>query len=566
MDHNLDLLKFDYHHNTQDFMETNLQSNLYLTIVRPTRITKTTVTLIDNIFVSLHLYSNCRSWLLIDSISDHLPYLLNITGIKHKLKDPIKIESRDLKHIEQLKGTLAEHDWQYLRSEGASMEKTSERFSVDLTDLIEHFTPIKSKTIPYGKLRKEAWLTSGILKSIRKEKQLYKAMIQKDGFPVETRLPVETQYRNYKALLQRIEQTAKQNYYHNCCVELKSNTKKLWETMNSAVNKMSDKSSVINELTVGGIKITKPNEIADTLGNYFASVGENYAHKIPKPKWDVNDYVKLIHENVNSLYFCPTDYMEVDKIIAKLPNKASSGYDKINNKLLKLLKDEISKPLSDLLNKSLVQGIFPLNMKLSEVVPLHKGNKRNVPENYRPISLLVTISKVLEKLVCKRVYGFFQSNGSLYIGQYRFRSNHSTDNTVTELLGEILKNLENKKYTLAIFLDLSKAFDTLEHNVIFKKLSKYGIRGTCLDWFISYLTGRSMLLKCRTSSTPEEVRSNTYNVKFGTPQGSCLGPLIFLIFCNDLHLHLQHTNCIQFADDTTLYIGSKHLNYIRYCI
>lgn len=236
--------------------------------------------------------------------------------------------------------------------------------------------------------------------------------------------------------------------------------------------------------------------------------------------------------------------MEVDKIIAKLPNKASSGYDKINNKLLKLLKDEISKPLSDVLNKSLVQGIFPSNMKLSEVVPLHKGNKRNTPENYWPISLLVTISKVLEKLVYKRVYGFLQSNGSLYISQYGFRSNHSTDNTVTELLGEILKNLENKKYTLAIFLDLSKAFDTLEHNVIFKKLSKYGIRGTCLDWFISYLTGRSMLLKCRTSSTPEEVRSNTYNVKFGTPQGSCLGPLIFLIFCNDLYLHLQHTNCI----------------------
>ena len=114
-------------------------------------------------------------------------------------------------------------------------------------------------------------------------------------------------------------------------------------------------------------------------------------------------------------------------------------------------------------------------MKLSEVVPLHKGNKRNAPKNYQPISLLVTISKVLEKLVYKRIYSYLQSNGSLYTSQYGFCSNHSTDNAVTELLGEILKNLENRKYTLTIFLDLSKAFDTLEHSVVFKKRSKYEI-------------------------------------------------------------------------------------------
>ena len=137
---------------------------------------------------------------------------------------------------------------------------------------------------------------------------------------------------------------------------------------------------------------------------------------------------------------------------------------------------------------------------------------------------------------------------------------------VTELIGEILKNLENKKYTLTIFLDLSKAFDTLEHDMIFKKLEKYGIRSTCLEWFKSYLADRSMLLKCRTSMSPNEIRLNTFDVKYSTPQGSCLGPLIFLIFCNDLHLNLQHTKCIQFADDTTLHIGSKHPKYLKYCL
>ena len=145
-----------------------------------------------------------------------------------------------------------------------------------------------------------------------------------------------------------------------------------------------------------------------------------------------------------------------------MPKRASSGYDNISNKLLKLLKDEISEPLCDLFNASLEQCVFPSNMKLSEVdlIPLHKGKSCDAPENYRLISLLVTISKVLEKLVYKRVYGFLDSNGSLYSSHYGFHSKHSTDNAVTELLGKILKNLENQRYTATIFLDLCKAFDT----------------------------------------------------------------------------------------------------------
>ena len=174
MDHNLDLLKSDHHSSTQNFIETNMNSNLYPTIIRPTRITKMTATLINNIFVSLDIFSICKSWILIDSASDHLPCLLNIAGIKHKLKDPIKIQSRDLEHIDRLKSTLSNTDWEYLQSKGANTEVISKKFASDLSDLIEHFIPIKSKTIPYGKLHRKAWLTPGMLKSIRTEKQLYK--------------------------------------------------------------------------------------------------------------------------------------------------------------------------------------------------------------------------------------------------------------------------------------------------------------------------------------------------------------------------------------------------------
>ena len=265
-----------------------------------------------------------------------------------------------------------------------------------------------------------AWDT----KKHKKRKTTVQRDARKNRLPVETRLRVETKYKNYRSLLQKIKCKAKQSYYHDHCIEFKGNTKKLWGVMNSAVNKLSDKSSVIDELTIDGVKITRPNSIADSLGNYFATVGDKFAQRIATPNKNVDEYIKKIHETTNSMYFRPTDKTEIKKIITKLPNKASSGYDNISNKLLKLLKDEISEPLCDLFNASLEQGVFPSNMKLSEVIPLHKGKSRDAPENYRPISLLVTILKVLEKLVYKRVYGFLDSNGSFYNSQYGFHSKH----------------------------------------------------------------------------------------------------------------------------------------------
>ena len=240
-------------------------------------------------------------------------------------------------------------------------------------------------------------MTSGIQKSIKKEKTLYRQMIKRGRLPVETGLSVETKYRTYKSILQRIKRIAKQTFYHERCTQFKHNTKKLWETMNAAINKKHDKTSVIDELTINGISVIEPNAIANTLGNYFANVSETYAKRVPKPKRNPDELLKLIHTNINSLYFKPTTQLEILDIISKLPNKPSSGYDKISNNLLKEIKSEIAVPLVQLFNKSMSHGKFPNAMKVSEVVPLHKGKSKKIPENYRPISLLVTISKVLEK-------------------------------------------------------------------------------------------------------------------------------------------------------------------------
>ena len=203
-------------------------------------------------------------------------------------------------------------------------------------------------------------------------------------------------------------------------------------------------------------------------------------------------------------------------------------------------------------------------MKSADVILLYKSKSKENPVNYRPISLLITISKLLEKIIYKRTYSFLEDTDQIYHSQYGFRSKYSCEQAVSELLGKIVKKKEIKKDTLAVFLDLSKAFNSLDHAIPGCRLERYGIHGLPLQWFDSYLSDHLLRAKCSTNEGM--TYSNEFMIDFGTPQGSCLGPLLFLLFTNDLHLHLEHCKCILFADDTTLYISHGNKNYMEWCI
>ena len=173
-----------------------------------------------------------------------------------------------------------------------------------------------------------------------------------------------------------------------------------------------------------------------------------------------------------------------------MPNKTSSGYDQLNNKVLKEIKTELAVPLSIIFNYSLSTGCFPTKMKYAEVVPLYKSKSKLEPSNYQPISLLITISKILEKIMYSRTYKFLDENNQIYRSQYGFRTKHSCEHAIGELVSNIVKNQQKEKYTASLFLDLSKAFDTLDHKLLLHKLEKYGIRGVACKVYPSGCTRR----------------------------------------------------------------------------
>ena len=251
----------------------------------------------------------------------------------------------------------------------------------------------------------------------------------------------------------------------------------------------------------------------------------------------------------------PYTELEIAKLIGQLPSKTSSGHDNISNILLKEIGPHILSPLSQIFSDSMSLGIFSYIMKLADVIPLYKSKEKYLEMNYQSISLLTTMSKLLEKLVYCQVYRFLNKNSQLYESQYGFCNSYSCDNPVGEVVSCIVKNLELNHISIALFLDLSKVFDMLEHSLLLHKMERYSPRGTVLDWFKSYLSNRKIRVKCKPTSSGQIETSDEYPMEYGTPQGSCLDPLIFLILCNDLRLYLIFLHCVQFADDTTLITG-----------
>ena len=562
LDHNLDFLKSNNHRQTQKFIEVNLDHNYLPCITKPTRITKSTATLIDNIFISQHLQGLHDSKILIEDLSDHLPSLLTLSGHFLEQKTIPTIVTRKLNDeaYEKINSVLNSYDWKAKLS-NKNIDDCFEEWHSTVQSTINKIAPEKKVKLTKKQLKRAPWITANLLKSCTRQKKLYKLALKSQNNPVAW-----NKYHAYKTILDRVKRFLKKDHFQSQCIAFKNNSHKLWKIINEINGKCNDKSNIIESIKTNNISYYDAKNITNSLGEYFSTVGENYANKIPTSNKTIESYLGKIPINTNSIYLSPTDKNEIKKLIGKLENKHSSGYDKISNIILKRIQISITTPLEIIFNKSLESGIFPQKMKIADIFPLFKNKERNLCTNYRPISLLITVSKLLEKIIYNRVYSFLNTTNQFFTSQYGFRTNHSCENAISELIGHIVKGKENNKSTACVFLDLSKAFDTIKHDVLLAKLERYGIRGVALNWFKSYLSNRKIRVKCTIESTGKTEYSKEYPISYGTPQGSCLGPLIFLLFNNDLHRAIRYSNVILFADDTTLYVTDHSINNIKKCL
>ena len=254
----------------------------------------------------------------------------------------------------------------------------------------------------------------------------------------------------------------------------------------------------------------------------------------------------LKNKPTSKLCFQEINESTVKKIIDGLPSKSSCGHDNISLKITKFLKNLISLPLSIIINQTLNTGIFPDTLKVAKVRPLYKKGDDRSFSNYRPISLLPSFSKIFEKVIYQQTYSYFQTHNLLYSSQYGFRSGHSTELAGLEIVDRIIQELDKNEIPINIYLDLSKAFDTLDHDILLQKLKFYGITGINLDVFKNYLSGRRQYVEF------ENVNSDIMHIKTGVPQGSVLGPLLFIVYINDIANASNIFKCISYADDTTL--------------
>ena len=362
---------------------------------------------------------------------------------------------------------------------------------------------------------------------------------------------VYTSYRN--KVTNEIRQ-CKRDYYCSKFKRVRNNMKATWKTINDIL--MNSKSKVQYDfIECNGERVHDKQSIVDAFNDFFSTIGVDTVKDIPDA---TVDYMQFLPNNdySQSMFMKPIELYEIFEIVKNLESNKSPGYDDISISVLKKSIFTFVQPLCNIFNMSLENGIFPNALKKAKVIPIFKKGHKHILSNYRPISILSTFSKIFEKLVYNRLMSFLNDKNILYHKQYGFRKQYSTYMALLDFTNTIAKAFEKKQVLIGLFLDLTKAFDCINHDILIKKMQFYGVRGNVLKWFYSYLDNRVQYVSVN------NISSAIKHIPVGIPQGSVLGPLLFLLYVNDIQFASNILNSIIFADDTNLFASGDNIDVL----
>ena len=542
-DFNYDLLRDSSNTSSKHWLELTNTLNLVQVITSPTRVTSTSKSLID------HVYSSVPDYIIETSvpslsISDHYPVCVTRKISNAEPTGPLHtvINYRHDKHfsLHHFLQSLCNQDWSIIEKSN-NVDTAMSVFNSIFNAVLDKHAPRKRKRVK--KIKQPNWMNKDITTAMRTRDKLHK-----QGKMTEYRL-----WRNkVKALIQH----AKKEHYSNTINCNHHNPKLLWKNLHELTDfqKKGHSEYIIDQ---GGDLVTDPVKIGDLFNTFFTSIPETHidnSHRSPNEFYDDQHLRRYIESKIpiSSEFVIPLVTIEfVEKQLSLLNISKSTGLDGISAKYLKLAAPVIKFPLTFLLNLSITTGVFPSCLKVSKVTPLFKSGSKSDKNNYRPISVLPVLSSIFERHVKNCLVGFLETYDLIYKRQSGFRRQHSCQTALSKIIDDWSTYINLSEYVGTVFLDLSKAFDLVSHTILLKKLAMYKFSSLTLSWFESYLSSRTQQVSI--SGKLSQAKS----VSAGVPQGSVLGPVLFILYVNDMFLHTNSCVLDMFADDTTLSTHSK---------